>query len=188
MKMKLVLASKSPRRKEILQNNGYSFVAVESKFGENDIALHPIETAVSNALGKATSVFNELNDENVVVLGADTIVYFNQTILGKPKDKNDAIEMLKTLSNATHTVVTGYAVISGKGCVSGHTESKVTFNDLSLELINQYVNSGLPLDKAGAYGIQDPYPLVQGYKGSLSNIIGLPIEDIKPILDKQLNG
>ncbi len=184
--MKLILASKSPRRKEILQKNGYSFSIAGSDFSEKNITFHPVETAVNNALGKAIAVFHELKDNNAVVLGADTIVYFNKKILGKPNSKEDAIQMLKTLSNNTHTVVTGYAIVSSKQSVTGHSKSLVTFNNLSPALIKEYADSTLPLDKAGAYGIQDPYPLVKNYEGSLNNIIGLPIEDIKPLLDKAL--
>lgn len=187
--MKLILASKSPRRKEILQKNGYSFEILDSSFLESDIALSPVQTAINNALGKATATFNSLTDKSdSVVLGADTVVYFNDVILGKPSSKEDAVKMLKTLSNATHVVVTGYAIVSYKESVVGHSKSQVTFNDLSPDLISKYVESGLPLDKAGAYGIQDPYPLVESYKGSLSNIIGLPIEEIIPLLDKALKG
>ncbi len=187
--MKLILASKSPRRKEILQKNGYSFEVLDSSFIESDIALSPVQTAINNALGKATATFDNLVDKtDCVVLGADTVVYFNDTILGKPSSKEDALKMLKTLSNATHVVVTGYAIVSYKESVVGHSKSQVTFNDLSPDLISKYVESGLPLDKAGAYGIQDPYPLVKSYKGSLNNIIGLPIEEIIPLLDKALKG
>lgn len=187
--MKLILASKSPRRKEILSNQGYSFEVLDSSFLESDIALSPVQTAVNNALGKATATFNSLVDKtDCVVLGADTVVYFNDTILGKPSSKEDAVKMLKTLSNATHVVVTGYALVSIKETITGHSKSQVTFNELSPDLISEYVESGLPLDKAGAYGIQDPYPLVKSYKGSLNNIIGLPIEEIIPLLDKALKG
>ena len=169
-----------------MKEAGFTFDVVVTPFEEKDVALSPIETAVNNALGKATATFNSLRDKDAVVLGADTVVYFNDCILGKPKDSEDAAKMLKTLSGNTHTVVTGYAIITQNGALSGFSESKVTFNTLTKEQIDQYVKSGKPLDKAGAYGIQDGYNLVKTFEGSLNNVIGLPIEQIAPILKEKM--
>ena len=184
--MKLILASNSPRRKQILLERGYEFSVLASSYSEQDIEKHPIETAKDNALGKALEVFNSIDDKDAVVLGADTVVYIDQKLLGKPTSKQNAIEMLRSLSGKTHVVVTGYAVITSTRRIVGASESKVTFNELSDELILSYVSTGSPLDKAGAYGIQDDFPLVKSYTGELNNIIGLPINDISPILDKIL--
>ena len=178
----LVLASNSPRRKQILLDFGFNFTVSVSTFNENDIEKHPVETAKDNALGKALEVFNRLNDSNAVVLGADTVVYIDGKILGKPTSPAHAKEMLKSLSNKTHTVVTGYAIVANNQQLVGASESMVTFNDLSEQLITDYVNGGSPLDKAGAYGIQDNNGIVNCYTGELNNIIGLPINDISPIL------
>ena len=170
-----------------MKDFGYDFKVVVSDFNEQDIALSPTQTAVYNAVGKATATFNNLENKNgVAVLGADTVVFFNNTLLGKPKDSNDATNTLKLLSNNTHKVVTGYAITTLSGTVSGFSESKVTFNNLTNEQIKEYVDSKKPLDKAGAYGIQDGYGLVKSFSGSLNNVVGLPIEEIKPILDKIL--
>ncbi len=185
--MKLVLASKSPRRKEILTKNGYDFTVMQADFEEEVKGDSPALTATANALGKALAVFNELNGDNAVVLGADTVVELDGDILGKPVDDRHAMSMLLRLSGRTHTVVTGWAIIANGVNISRYTVSTVTFNDLDLDEICAYVKSGLPLDKAGSYGIQDGYGLVKHYTGSLTNIIGLPIEDIKPELDKLLN-
>ena len=184
--MKLVLASNSPRRREILKNYGFDFSVKVSAYGEHDIEKHPVETAKDNALGKALDVFNAINDKDIVVLGADTVVYIDQTLLGKPISPAHAKEMLKNLSGKTHVVVTGYAIITKDKHIVGYSESKVTFNKLTDELITDYVNTGSPLDKAGAYGIQDGFNLVKSYTGELNNIIGLPINDIAPILNKIL--
>ncbi len=184
--MELILASKSPRRKEILTKYGYEFKVVEADFSEQNLNKDPIETAKANALGKAKAVFDSLNDKNAVVLGADTVVFIDGEILGKPIDQRHAMSTLLRLSNREHTVVTGWAIVSKKGQVCEFCESKVVFNDLELDEILAYVKSGLPLDKAGSYGIQDGYGLVKEYAGSLNNIIGLPIEDIKIALDKAL--
>lgn len=185
--MKLILASNSPRRKDILTDWGYNFSVLPSRFNEKGNFLSPEETAEAFAKGKAQDVFKNCKEKDVVVLGADTIVVYNGVILGKPENKEQAIKTLKTLSGNTHAVITGFAIIDSSQTVSGTVKSFVKFNQLSDELILSYVNTGLPLDKAGSYGIQDGFDLVNEYKGSLNNIIGLPIEDIKPKLDKMLN-
>ena len=184
--MKLILASNSPRRRQILKDFGFNFTVNVSPFNEKDVVLSPVETAKANALGKAQAVFESLCDKDVVVLGADTVVYLDGVILGKPTSELHARQMLKTLSNKTHVVVTGYAIVSSTEKIVGYSESKVTFNQLSETLIDDYVNTGSPLDKAGAYGIQDNFPLVKSYTGELNNIIGLPINDVAPILTKIL--
>ncbi len=181
--MKLILASKSPRRKQILTNYGYNFDVIEADFKESNTSLNPEQTAKANALGKAKAVYNKL-DKDYVVLGADTVVYLDGEILGKPDDARHAMSMLLKLSARTHTVVTGFAIITDNIQIVDCIKSEVTFNDLELEQILEYVKSGLPLDKAGSYGIQDGYNIVKEYKGSLNNIIGLPIEEIKPLLNK----
>ncbi len=184
--MKLILASKSPRRKELLKNYGYDFDIVEANFKEENIILDPVETAKANALGKAQAVFNGLKDNSKVVLGADTVVFLDGEILTKPVDDRHAMSMLLRLSGRTHQVITGWAIVSKNGQTVNYTESQVVFNDLELDTILEYVKSRLPLDKAGSYGIQDGYGLVKEYKGSLNNIIGLPIEEISLTLDNEL--
>lgn len=180
--MHLILASNSPRRKEILKNHGCDFSVIKSEYKETD-GKTPVETAVNNAVGKAKDVYGGLTDKNEkIVLGADTVVCFNGEILGKPKDAADAVKTLTKLSGNTHEVVTGYAVVTERGVKSGYEVSKVTFNKLSESLIKEYVNSGLSLDKAGSYGIQDGYPIVKSYSGDLENIIGLPFYKIKRLI------
>lgn len=186
---RLILASNSPRRKDILLNAGFNFEVVNSDYKEIAFSVDPIETAKTFAHGKAQSVFNNLKDKSdVVVIGADTVVYFDGEILGKAKADVDAKKMLKRLSGKEHTVVTGYSIISDQNCVIGHVESKVKFNDLSQKNIDVYVNSGHYKGKAGAYGIQDGFGLVKEYSGSLTNVIGLPIEVVEPLLKKFING
>lgn len=182
--MEIILASKSPRRKDILGEFGYSFSVSTADFGEQNFNKKPKKTAQENALGKAVTVFNNLSNANALVIGADTIVCYKGEILGKPKDKAQAKETLKKLSGKTHLVITAYALISEGVKMVGFDKSKVKFNVLSDSLIDEYVESNSPLDKAGAYGIQDPFPIVKSFKGSLYNVIGLPIEKIKPLIDK----
>ena len=185
----LVLASASPRRKDLLTEFGFKFSVIVSDYEETlSFSIPPKDLAVNFAYNKAQSVFNSIKDKSsVVVLGADTIVVLEGNILGKPKNAQDAINTLKLLSNNTHSVITGYSIISSTGVLKGYVESKVSFNNLTEELILEYVKTGKPLDKAGSYGIQDGYDLVKEFIGSKNNVIGLPIEIIKDKLLEKLN-
>lgn len=184
--MKLILASNSPRRKEILEKFGFTFTVIKSDYEEKENISDPQLLVKTFAFNKAKSVFDSLEEKDeAVVLGADTVVVFDGKILGKPKDTKDAENMLKSLSGKTHSVFTGYAVIEEEKTFSGVCETKVRFNDLSDSFIRGYVATGSPMDKAGAYGIQDG-SLVKDYVGSYYNVIGLPIEDISPILKELL--
>ena len=121
-----------------------------------------------------------------LVIAADTVVVIGNEIIGKPKDKEDAFRMLRKLSGNIHYVYTAYEISKGDKVVPGIVETKVLFNDLSDDLINSYIASGSPLDKAGAYGYQDndQFPIVKKINGSITNVIGFPVEDIKEDLKK----
>ena len=181
--MEIILASNSPRRKELLEKAGIKFKIEPSDFEEKVFSLDPFKTAETFAVGKAKAVLRAL-DGDYLVIGADTVVFLDGEILGKPKDEEHAKKMLKSLSNKMHTVVTGYALLSNKKVVSGFVQTQVTFNHLSNKIIDEYVKSGYCWGKAGSYGIQDPFPLVKEYNGSLSNVIGLPVETIIPLIEK----
>ena len=176
----LILASNSPRRREILTDLGYEFSVCPSLFEERAEGLSARDTVAAFARGKAAEVFSR--DPNSVVLGADTVVAYGEEILGKPKSEEDAKRMLRLLSGKTHSVYTGVCVVSAKGVRETVVETLVTFNELAEETINGYVNSGLPMDKAGAYGIQDGFPLVKEIKGSYTNVVGLPAEETQALL------
>ena len=179
--MQLILASKSPRRKEILSSLGVEFQIIPAVGDEIvDENLSPKESVLQIAKAKAYEIFEKYPD--CAVIGADTIVVLNNEILQKPKDSQDAYDMLTKLSNKTHIVYTGYAFITKDKCVFGADESLVVFNELSEETKNAYVKSGLCLDKAGAYGIQDGYGLVKEIKGSYFNIMGFPKEIFEKLL------
>ena len=178
--MNFILASASPRRKQILEDAGFTFnvipsLTIEPPFWGDDV--YKYVEFLANL--KAFDVFKK---HGGVVLGADTVVWFNGKIFGKHKNKEDAIKTLKLLSGNTHEVITGYNVISRNLNFLSHEVTKVTFNLLSYEDILSYVESGLPLGKAGSYGIQDGYNLVKSIEGSYSNVVGLPIEKISKIL------
>jgi septum formation protein len=176
--MELILASSSPRRKQLLSEYGFNFTVVTSDYSETAVFDSPEKTVETFALGKAKDVFNNTKG-NRAVLGADTIVVMDGKILGKPKDKADAIKTLRELSGKTHSVLTGYALIREGKTLIGHVKTDVTFNTLSSELISEYVDTGLPLDKAGSYGIQDGFNLVEKFDGSFYNVVGLPIDIIE---------
>lgn len=186
--MELILASNSPRRKELLKENSFNFTVVPSSFEESDNNNFPEKTVKKNALGKAQEVFNKIKEKSQkIVLGADTVVCFENKILGKPKNKQEAKEMLKKLSGKSHKVLTGYAIIGQNFSLVDVEQSIVVFNKLSEQTIDEYVATGKPLDKAGAYGIQDEFPIVKKFVGSYNNIVGLPIEVFKNTLIDLLN-
>ena len=183
--MRLILASISPRRKEILRRFGFEFDVIKSGYDEKDFAESVEGLVKTFAIKKAEYVFDRLSEEKKtqsVVLGADTVVALDGVILGKPKNNEEAFDMLKRLSGKEHGVFTGYAVVTSKKTITGVAKTKVFFNRLSEKTIREYVATGSPLDKAGGYGIQDGFSLVKAYEGSLYNVIGLPIEELEPIL------
>lgn len=172
--MKFILASASPRRKELLSSIVPSFEVIPAK-GEEiaDARLTPEETVCALARAKCDEVFSR-NADSLVIAG-DTIVVLGDKILGKPKDEEDARRTLGALSGKTHRVITGVSVRSPKGARTDFAVTEVRFNKLTEEFIDNYVKSGSPMDKAGSYGIQDG-GLVATYSGSYENVIGLPVE------------
>ena len=173
----LILASQSPRRKELLKKIQKEFLIIPADVDEH-IHVDPYKLPYEASYLKAKKIFDEHpNDE---VLGCDTVVIIDGELLGKPLNELDAFNMLKKLSGKTHDVVSGYAYLSKEKTVRGTTKTVVHFNNLSDETIKAYIKTGSPLDKAGAYGIQDKeFNLVKSIEGSLDNVIGLPTEDIK---------
>ena len=180
----IILASKSPRRREILENTKVRFSIEESQIDEviklNEL---PKETVMRLAYEKALDVANR--NRNSLVIGADTIVVINDTILGKPKDDIEAFSMLKLLSGKTHYVITGFALINlslDKKIIDCQV-SQVTFKELSEQCIKDYLQTKESLDKAGAYGIQGYGGLlVENIQGDYFNIVGLPISKISDCL------
>lgn len=175
----LVLASASPRRKTLLEAAGLSFEIVES--GIDEIRREG-ESAVDFPLRMAGEKALNVSARRPValVLAADTIVECEGQILGKPADPARAREMLKSLSGITHTVVTAFAIATAGTIAHRRTvTSRVTFRRLSIEEINEYVASGAPLDKAGAYGIQDAgADFIARVEGSRDNVMGLPVREV----------
>jgi septum formation protein len=174
----LILASQSPRRKILLQQIGLKFKIIPSNSAE---LIQPTQTPQENAqriaLEKATEVAQRLRKG--LVIGADTIVVLDRHILGKPRSKEDAKRMLRMLSGREHSVFTGFALIDvkTKKQMSSVEETRVRFRKLDDEEITSYVNSGSPMDKAGAYGIQDDYGavFVEKIQGCFYNVVGFPL-------------
>lgn len=181
--MRLILASSSPRRRDILTEYGYKFDIVVSNADETmDDSLSPSDNVKLVARKKAEAIGNQ---HDSVVIGCDTIVVLDDTIYGKPNDSQDAFDMLRKLSGRTHQVISGVCIIFNDEIHNFSVVSNVKFKELLDEDINKYIETKEPFGKAGSYAIQGiGRELVDSYEGSLNNIIGLPIEDIKPILDK----
>lgn len=184
--MRLVLASSSPRRARLLKEAGLEFDIAPSSAPEDiDPALGPEENARLIALRKAGDVAASRPDD--AVLAADTMVVVDDEVLGKPADEDDARRMLKKLSGREHRVVTGVAVICpARGEEWDHVEvSRVRFRKVPEEAVDEYVESGEPMDKAGGYAIQGGAgEWIEGYEGSLTNIIGLPMEPLIEELER----
>ena len=186
MDKKIVLASASPRRRELLQNMGLDFEIITSdgaeQVFENEL---PQDTVKRLSSEKALNVAKRAPYDDCIVIGADTVVAIDGKILGKPVDEGDAKRMLTLLSGRTHKVYTGVSVIettSGER-VSDYVETEVKFVNLTERQIEKYVSSGEPMDKAGAYGIQDlGAMLVEKINGDYFNVVGLPVSRLARIL------
>ncbi|MBI0576506.1 septum formation inhibitor Maf [Neobacillus cucumis] len=171
----LILASSSPRRKELLENLRLSFAISSSDVDESfEPHLSPKEVVMELASRKAQVVFQENPD--AFVIGADTIVVANGQILGKPANEAEASSMLRKLSGTQHEVYTGVAIISSESSTEFYEKTEVWFWELTDEEINFYVQSGEPLDKAGGYGIQGlGSMLVKKINGDYFAVVGLPV-------------
>lgn len=180
MKVKLILASGSPRRKELLEKMGLVFsvkpLNVDETFPDN---ITPAQVAEYLAKKKSDACLDSIK-ENELFLTADTLVALDGKILNKPESSEHAIEMLSELSGKKHMVVTGVGLLTKQKQEIFHVVSTVFFNQLSDLDIEKYVASGLPMDKAGAYGIQDWIGTigVSRIEGSYENIVGLPTQEL----------
>lgn len=180
--IKYILASGSPRRKELLQQIDLDFEVAVAQGEEVTTKNNPWEIVEELSLQKATEVsekFNVDGEDTVVVIGADTIVAYGNEIMGKPKDKEDAVRMLTLLQNNVHQVYTGVTlVIANTGRkISFHEKTQVYMYPMSQEQIEAYVETKQPMDKAGGYGIQDAFgkKFIKGIEGDYYNVVGLPV-------------
>lgn len=185
--MKVILASKSPRRVEILEKIVKEFEVVQSNFDENTIDFKgDIEKYVKDlSRNKAIEVSKRLNEPSIVI-AADTVVFQDGKVLEKPKNEEDAFSMLSSLSGNTHNVYSGICLINtyDDTVVTDCDCTEVRFSELNPRQIRNYINSGEPMDKAGAYGIQGlGGAFVEGIKGCYYNVMGLPLNKLYKALE-----
>jgi len=182
--VRFILASASPRRRELLAQTGLSFEVITADVIEHeDSSTDPKEMVSYNAALKADWVGERNSD--AWVLGADTIVFIDGSALNKPADRNEAAQMLRRLSGRTHTVYTGLALrkFDQKIAIDRGVASEVTFHQLTDEVISEYLSKVHTLDKAGGYAIQEHGEMIVAQQtGSFSNIVGLPLDETKQIL------
>ena len=185
--MEWILASASPRRKQLLQEIVPAFTVLPAKGEERvDGSLRPSELVVALATQKALEISALDVAKDKAVLGADTIVVLDGDVLGKPKDETDAARMLTALSGRKHEVYTGVCITYPQGNIrkriARFDKTDVYFRKLTQDEITAYVKTGSPMDKAGAYGIQDG-DIVERIDGSFSNVVGLPVELCKQMTE-----
>ncbi len=171
----IILASASPRRKEILELADLKFDVMPSDAQEITTKTAPNEVVMELASLKAKDIYKKSEKQSMIV-GADTVVAYQGQILGKPTDEADAKRMLTMLSGQTHEVYTGVCVIEDGKTKTFYEETKVTFYEISDEQINHYIKTGEPMDKAGSYGIQGKAAVfIKGIEGDYYNVVGFPI-------------
>lgn len=194
--MKYVLASSSPRRIEFFSEISKDFVVCPSNSDENldnfftkeeqktFLKDCPEKLSIAIAKKKANDVFEKFKNDDAIIVGADTGVFIDGEMIGKAKSEDEGIKLLKKLSGRTHEVITGYVIIYEDRTIEDFDKTKVTFENLSDDTINTYIKSGLYKGKAGAYGIQDGYPLVKEISGDFKNVMGFPLKKIKNDIER----
>ena len=181
----IVLASKSPRRQQLMHRITDEFIVDVSDIDEStSLNMSPLEAVQDIAKRKGIDIVKRHPGQ--IVISADTIVVIDNMIIGKPVDEADASRILTLLSNRTHQVITAYCLLKDDKLLEEYVISEVTFHKLSQELIDSYIKSGSPMDKAGAYGAQDneDFLIVKNIQGSWDNVIGFPVDEIKLALEK----
>lgn len=180
MNLRIVLASASPRRRELLRQIVPDFETAVSEEDERSERTDPAQLVRELAERKAKDVSRRI--PGAVVIGADTVVARGQKIYGKPKDRSDAERMLRELSGRTHSVFTGVCVIGPERTECWTEEAKVRFFPLTDAFLRDYLDSGIPMDKAGAYGIQCTPSPVREFEGEYETIVGLPLVRLREVL------
>jgi len=186
--MQIVLASASDRRKELLQRLGIEFKVMISDFNEESVDFDGdcSKYVQTLATGKVLDISKNLQDKSgKIIIGCDTVVSINHEVLGKPKDKRDAFLMLKKLSGKEHQVYSGITLLNteNKKIISDFQCTRVIFSELKDEIINWYIETGEPMDKAGSYGIQGyAGSFVKEIHGCYYNVVGLPLNKLSFML------
>ena len=177
MKHDFILASASPRRKEILMKAGYLFQIIPSEYDEKVNGLIYTDDLIENcAFQKALEVKNRIKSD-IPIVSADTVVVFENVILGKPQNKDEAVETLLKLSNNTHFVATSICILTDDLVIKYTQKTNVSFKKISLNDAIKYVEIDNPLDKAGSYGIQDKnFKFIDNIQGEYDNVVGFPLK------------
>lgn len=186
-KLPVYLASRSPRRRKLLKQINVKFksfkVDIKESIDKNEKPIHNVKRLANEKMEKAKERIN-----NGIIITADTIVVLDGNVIGKPKSRKDAKTILKRLSGRTHIVYTGFAVYNSikEFFITDYEKTFVKFRKISNKEINEYINSGSPMDKAGAYGIQDDYGAVfiERINGCYYNVVGLPLTKVYQALNK----
>lgn len=185
---KIILASGSPRRRELLAQIGLDYEIITSNADENITEDKPELLVMKLSARKAQAVEQTMSDKDkaeCIVIGADTVVYSNNKVLGKPTDKVDAFCMIKELSGSSHSVFTGVTLIENGVARSFCEETKVYVYDMTDREISDYIATGEPMDKAGAYGIQGAFAaFIRKIDGDYNNVVGLPVARLYQELKK----
>jgi septum formation protein len=182
---RIILASASPRRKQLASEMGLKFEVIPSKYEEDlSISLPPEELVMEFAYGKASDVANGFKEG--IVIGMDTIVFHEGKVLGKPKDRMDAFNMLKSYSGKSHKVFSGICLINclTKQIIKDYEVTEVSFAEMNDYEINKYLDTGDPLDKAGAYGVQNCFIFIEKVSGCYFNVVGFPARNLYKNLKK----
>jgi septum formation protein len=184
--MKFILASKSPRRREILADLGLEFEIITADTDENCALTDPRAYVEELALRKGRAVAGALKNDDTLIIASDTVVACGGEILGKPEDRADAKRMLDMLSGSRHDVISGIALITRKKAVVASETTHVIFDTLSDSDKEIYINSDEPYDKAGAYAIQGLASMwIKGIEGDYFNVVGLPVKLLHDLLKKE---
>jgi len=190
---KIILASASPRRKELLESLGLKFEVIVSEADESKVNKESVPVSIyvqELALIKATAVCKNIKKQDALIISADTVVCCDKKVLGKPKNADEARKMLSLLSGKCHSVYSGICVMNSNNMYSvlNFVETKVYFRNLSDDLIENYINTNEPFDKAGAYGIQGLGALlVDKIEGDFFNVVGLPISKLMQVLKNEFD-
>ncbi len=188
MSLRIILASKSPRRREILENLGVKFEIIVADTDESSDIKDPCELVMTLAARKGRAVLKLLgeNVKDTLIIACDTLVYADGEFLGKPRDRADAERMIKMLSGESHSVISGLYVYYNGHEARDAAETKVFFDKLTAEEIQAYLDTSEPYDKAGAYAIQGrASAYIRGIEGDYFNVVGLPVNTLCKLLKEK---